>query len=167
MLLRHVTFAKYLPLAVMGALLAPLAPAASFGRVVTIGGHVSDIALDESRGVLYAAVYTASRVDVLSVADYSIGRSISVAAYPGALALSPDGRYLVVTHYANFGGTPTNGIPAPAMSSSLAYFDAYRSTDLPQNLTQAQRDYFGAHTYQRNDKGPDAPFVHTDWSRYS
>ena len=61
----------------------------------------------------------------------------------------------------------TNGIPAPAMSSSLAYFDAYRSTDLPQNLTQAQRDYFGAHTYQRNDKGPDAPFVHTDWSRYS
>ncbi|HEY2092369.1 MAG TPA: NADP-dependent phosphogluconate dehydrogenase [Thermoanaerobaculia bacterium] len=55
------------------------------------------------------------------------------------------------------------GIPVPAMSSSLAYFDAYRSTELPQNLTQAQRDYFGAHTYQRNDKGPDAPFVHTDW----
>ncbi len=56
------------------------------------------------------------------------------------------------------------GIPVPAMSSSLAYFDAYRSADLPQNLTQAQRDYFGAHTYQRNDKGPDAPFVHTDWA---
>ena len=35
---------------------------------------------------------------------------------------------------------------------------------LPQNLTQAQRDYFGAHSYQRNDKGPDAPFVHTEWS---
>jgi 6-phosphogluconate dehydrogenase len=59
----------------------------------------------------------------------------------------------------------TNGIPAPAMSSSLAYFDAYRSADLPQNLTQAQRDYFGAHTYQRNDKGADAPFVHTEWNR--
>ncbi|HEY6842877.1 MAG TPA: NADP-dependent phosphogluconate dehydrogenase, partial [Thermoanaerobaculia bacterium] len=56
-----------------------------------------------------------------------------------------------------------NGIPIPAMSASLAYFDAYRSADLPQNLTQAQRDYFGAHTYQRNDKGPNAPFVHTDW----
>jgi 6-phosphogluconate dehydrogenase len=59
----------------------------------------------------------------------------------------------------------SNGIPVPAMSSSLAYFDSYRSADLPQNLTQAQRDYFGAHTYQRNDKGPDAPFVHTDWGR--
>jgi 6-phosphogluconate dehydrogenase len=56
------------------------------------------------------------------------------------------------------------GIAAPAMSSSLAYFDAYRSANLPQNLTQAQRDYFGSHTYQRNDKGPDAPFVHTDWA---
>ena len=55
------------------------------------------------------------------------------------------------------------GIPAPSMSSSLAYFDAYRSPELPQNLTQAQRDYFGSHTYQRNDKGPNAPFIHTDW----
>jgi 6-phosphogluconate dehydrogenase len=56
-----------------------------------------------------------------------------------------------------------NGFAVPAMSASLAYFDAYRTADLPQNLTQAQRDYFGAHTYQRNDKGADAPFVHTDW----
>lgn len=56
-----------------------------------------------------------------------------------------------------------SGIPMPSMSSSLAYFDAYRSADLPQNLTQAQRDYFGSHTYQRNDKGPNAPFIHTDW----
>ena len=58
----------------------------------------------------------------------------------------------------------SNGIAVPAMSASLAYFDAYRTADLPQNLTQAQRDYFGAHTYQRNDKGKDAPFVHTEWS---
>ncbi len=42
------------------------------------------------------------------------------------------------------------------MSSSLAYFDTYRTAELPQNLTQAQRDDFGAHTYQRNDEGPDA-----------
>ena len=60
-------------------------------------------------------------------------------------------------------GAQAAGIPVPAMSGSLSYFDAYRSTELPQNLTQAQRDYFGSHTYQRNDKGPDAPFVHTDW----
>ena len=44
------------------------------------------------------------------------------------------------------------GIPVLAMSASLAYFDAYRSERLPANLTQAQRDYFGAHTYRRVDK---------------
>ena len=59
----------------------------------------------------------------------------------------------------------TAGIPIPAMSSSLAYFDAYRSAELPQNLTQAQRDLFGSHTYQRKDKGTDAPFVHTEWTK--
>ena len=56
------------------------------------------------------------------------------------------------------------GIPAPATSAALAYFDGYRSARLPQNLTQAQRDFFGAHTYQRVDR-PDAGFVHTDWPR--
>ncbi|HEX2060863.1 MAG TPA: NADP-dependent phosphogluconate dehydrogenase [Thermoanaerobaculia bacterium] len=55
------------------------------------------------------------------------------------------------------------GIPVPAFSASLAYFDSYRTASLPQNLTQAQRDFFGAHTYQRNDRGDDAPFVHTEW----
>lgn len=56
------------------------------------------------------------------------------------------------------------GIPVPAMSVALAYFDSYRSARLPQNLTQAQRDFFGAHTYQRVDR-PDAGFVHTDWQQ--
>jgi 6-phosphogluconate dehydrogenase len=56
------------------------------------------------------------------------------------------------------------GIPVPAMSASLAYFDSYRSAVLPQNLTQAQRDFFGAHTYQRTDR-PEAGSVHTDWRR--
>ncbi|MCB9558938.1 MAG: NADP-dependent phosphogluconate dehydrogenase [Kofleriaceae bacterium] len=55
-----------------------------------------------------------------------------------------------------------HGIPVPAMASSLAYFDSYRTASLPQNLTQAQRDAFGAHTYQRND-APEEGFVHTDW----
>jgi 6-phosphogluconate dehydrogenase len=53
-----------------------------------------------------------------------------------------------------------NGIPVPAFSSSLAYYDAYRSARLPANLTQAQRDYFGAHTYRRLDK---AGSFHTQW----
>ncbi|MGZ5440748.1 MAG: NADP-dependent phosphogluconate dehydrogenase [Thermoanaerobaculia bacterium] len=57
----------------------------------------------------------------------------------------------------------THGIAVPAFSASLAYFDSYRTASLPQNLTQAQRDFFGAHTYQRNDKGEDAPFVHSPW----
>ncbi len=52
------------------------------------------------------------------------------------------------------------GIPVLALSSSLAYYDAYRSERLPANLTQAQRDYFGAHTYRRADK---AGVFHTDW----
>lgn len=54
------------------------------------------------------------------------------------------------------------GLPAPAFSSSLAYFDSYRLDRLPANLLQAQRDYFGAHTYQRTDK--DGTF-HTEWTK--
>ena len=53
-----------------------------------------------------------------------------------------------------------NGIPALAFSSALAYFDAYRSARLPANLTQAQRDYFGAHTYRRVDR---EGLFHTQW----
>src|SRR5690242_21773699 len=78
--------------------------AATFGRVVSIGGHASDIALDEGRGVLYIANYTSGRIDVMSTADNTISRSITVPSYPGAVALSPDGRYLVVTHYASSSG---------------------------------------------------------------
>ncbi len=54
------------------------------------------------------------------------------------------------------------GIPVPGMAASLAYYDAYRSADLPQNLTQAQRDAFGSHTYQRKDD-PAGDFVHSEW----
>ena len=54
------------------------------------------------------------------------------------------------------------GIPTPAMSSSLAYLDGYRSARLPANLIQALRDYFGAHTYERVDK-PRGQFFHTKW----
>lgn len=56
-----------------------------------------------------------------------------------------------------------NGIPAPAMSSALSYFDGYRSERLPANLLQAQRDFFGAHTYERVDK-PRGEFFHTNWT---
>jgi 6-phosphogluconate dehydrogenase len=56
-----------------------------------------------------------------------------------------------------------NGIPIPAFSTALAYFDGYRSDRLPANLLQAQRDYFGAHTYERIDK-PRGEFFHTNWT---
>src|SRR5689334_544813 len=77
-----------------------------FGTVVPIGGHASDIALDEGRGVLYIANYTANRVEVMNTSDRSIGTSINVP-FPGSLALSRDGKYLVVATYANF--QPTVG----------------------------------------------------------
>ena len=56
-----------------------------------------------------------------------------------------------------------NGIPVPAFSTALSYFDGYRSERLPANLLQAQRDYFGAHTYERIDK-PRGEFFHTNWT---
>jgi 6-phosphogluconate dehydrogenase len=55
------------------------------------------------------------------------------------------------------------GIPVPAMSSALAFFDGYRHERLPANLLQAQRDYFGAHTYERVDR-PRGDFFHTNWT---
>jgi 6-phosphogluconate dehydrogenase len=55
-----------------------------------------------------------------------------------------------------------HGIPVPCFSSALAYFDSYRTANLPQNLLQAQRDFFGAHTYERTDK-PRGRFFHIDW----
>jgi 6-phosphogluconate dehydrogenase len=57
----------------------------------------------------------------------------------------------------------TNGIPVPALTSALCYFDGLRSERLPANLLQAQRDYFGAHTYERIDK-PRGEFFHTNWT---
>ena len=54
------------------------------------------------------------------------------------------------------------GIAVPGFSSALAYFDSYRSANLPANLLQAQRDYFGAHTFERTDK-PAGQFFHYDW----
>lgn len=57
----------------------------------------------------------------------------------------------------------TAGVPVPAYSSALGFFDSYRSERLPANLTQAQRDLFGAHTYERTDH-PRGEFFHTNWS---
>ena len=57
----------------------------------------------------------------------------------------------------------SRGIPVPAMSTALTYFDSYRSARLPANLLQAQRDYFGAHTFERVDQ-PRGQFFHHKWT---
>ncbi len=61
------------------------------------------------------------------------------------------------------GTAVTSGIPVPALSSALAFYDGYRRERLPANLLQAQRDYFGAHTYERVDR-PRGEFFHTNWT---
>src|SRR5258706_7620583 len=100
----------------LGLLLAPglLAPvyAGTFGQVVSIGGQASDIALDEPRGVLYIANFTANRIEVLDTSDLSISRSINVNPQPGSIALSPNGAYLVIGHYGNnvFPVPPNNAV---------------------------------------------------------
>jgi 6-phosphogluconate dehydrogenase len=76
------------------------------------------------------------------------------AAFRDALAERQDGWRHVVQAAVGL------GIPVPAMSASLAYYDAYRSERLPANLTQAQRDFFGAHTYRRLDR---EGVFHTEW----
>lgn len=85
---------------------------ATFGDVVAIGGQAADIALDEGRGVLYVANFTAARIDVLALADRTVRSSIHVSPGPSSLALSPGGRYLVATHFGNVAppGSSSNGL---------------------------------------------------------
>jgi uncharacterized protein (TIGR03437 family) len=87
---------------VIGAvLMSTAAVGGTFGRVVAIGGEASDLALDESRGVLYIANFTANRIDVMSLATNNVQTSINVAANPSSISLSPDKRWLLVAHYGN------------------------------------------------------------------
>jgi uncharacterized protein (TIGR03437 family) len=75
------------------------ASAAVFGSVTVIGGTAADIALDESRGLLYIADFGANRIDVMSTADNTIQSQMNVDPQPGALAISKDAQFLIVTHY--------------------------------------------------------------------
>ncbi len=83
------------------------------------------------------------------------------------LLVAPFFREAVATRQANWRKVVSTavqlGIPTPAMSASLAYFDGYRSARVSANLIQAQRDYFGAHTYERLDK-PGGEVFHTNWT---
>jgi uncharacterized protein (TIGR03437 family) len=79
----------------------PPCAGATFGTRVAVGGEASDIALDQSRGLLYIANFTANRIDVMSTTTNTITTSINVDPQPGALALSPDAQYLLVAHFGN------------------------------------------------------------------
>jgi 6-phosphogluconate dehydrogenase len=82
------------------------------------------------------------------------------------LLLDPDFNEWIAKSQTNWRRTVaaavTAGVPVPAMSASLAYYDTYRTAELPANLTQAQRDFFGSHTYERADK-PGQGAIHTEW----
>lgn len=93
---------------------------ATFGSVVVIGGHASDLALDERRGQLYIANFAGRRIDVMSTADNTLRTPISMTTVgeSGSLALSPDNRYLLVTNYANCTPAGTAGGPCSFLTSS-------------------------------------------------
>jgi len=82
-------------------LLTPLVSAApaTFGNILPVRGHVADIALDQTRNLLYAANFTANRIEVLSLTGQVLQSPIAVAPQPSAVAVSPDGQFLVVGHY--------------------------------------------------------------------
>jgi DNA-binding beta-propeller fold protein YncE len=89
-------------LAAPALLLTTLCYGQYFGRVVALGGHTSDLALDEARGVAYVANFTANRIDVVSLSTQKVTKSMNVASQPSAISLSPSGRHLVTAHYGNF-----------------------------------------------------------------
>src|SRR5580704_6317220 len=90
--------------------------AATFGTVVPIGGEGADLALDEARGFLYVADFTANRIEVMSLATNQIQTSINVPAQPSSLALSPDGHWLLVGQYGN-------NTPPASQQSGLTLID--------------------------------------------
>jgi 6-phosphogluconate dehydrogenase len=89
--------------------------------------------------------------------DTSLHNLLLVPYFANKVMLSQEGWRRVVA------SAVMHGIPTPALSSALAYFDGYRCARLPANLLQAQRDFFGAHNYERIDK-PRGMFFHTNWT---
>ena len=102
---------RKLLLATLGIAAASIGAAQSptFGIRVPIGGEATDLAIDQSRGVLYIDNFTGNRIDTMNLATFQLGAPIMVDPSPVAMSLSPDLRYLLVAHYDNpKTGTPTN-----------------------------------------------------------
>jgi uncharacterized protein (TIGR03437 family) len=122
---RRAPFIASLTVTLAGAVLIPISARAAtpvFGSVIAIGGTPSDIALDEARGQLYVADMGAGLIDVVSTADNTVHSSINVPPFPGALALSPDGHYLLVAQYCN------GGPASPACTNAVTSIDLTTGT---------------------------------------
>src|SRR5437588_606812 len=96
---------------------------ATVGTVIPIGGHGSDLALDESRGLLYVSNFTGNAIVVISLANNTIQRRIPVAPQPSGIGMSPDGRYLVIVHYGNWDTKDQNHTFVPDNSLTVLDLD--------------------------------------------
>jgi 6-phosphogluconate dehydrogenase len=128
------------------------AAAKAYGWQLNLGG----IALMWRGGCIIRSAFLGTIKDAFD-ADPGLENLLLAPAFSQAMKGSADAWRRVIA------AAVTAGIPTPALSSALAFFDGYRSPRLPANLTQAQRDYFGAHTYERTDH-PRGQFFHTDWT---
>jgi uncharacterized protein (TIGR03437 family) len=117
--------------------------AATFGSIVQIQGLVADIALDQGRGVVYAANFTANRIEVVSMSNLSLKSPMNVAEQPSTLALSPDGRYLVVGHY-HFPDLATLSPPNQPCDPESPAFQVLTVIDLVNSGKQTRLDAGGA-----------------------
>ncbi len=113
---RKQSFGKTWMLAATMILAAAASRAGTFGTVVSIGGEASDLALDEPRGVLYVADFTASRIDVITLSNNSLKTSINVPNQPSSISVSADDHWLIIAHYGN------NAAPA-AQSNLVSLID--------------------------------------------
>lgn len=123
------------------------------GRVYNYGLHLGDIARIWRGGCIIRARLL-DKIRLAFERDPNLSNLLLDPEFAAAVQSRQDAWRFVV------GTAVALGIPCPAMSASLAYYDAYRSARLPANLIQAQRDHFGAHTYKRIDK---EGVFHTDW----
>ncbi|HEY8185700.1 MAG TPA: NADP-dependent phosphogluconate dehydrogenase [Pyrinomonadaceae bacterium] len=121
--------------------------------------NLSEIARIWQGGCIIRAKFL-GRIKEAYLRNPSLGNLLLDAEFKSKIEQAQTGWRTVVTT------AQQQGLPVLAMSSSLGYFDMYRSANLPLNLTQAQRDFFGSHTYERVDK-PDLGFIHTEWEELS
>jgi 6-phosphogluconate dehydrogenase len=126
--------------------------AAAYGWHLNLGG----IALMWRGGCIIRSVFL-GRIKEAYDADPALSNLLLAPYFQTAMAAAEGAWRRVVAAAVQL------GVPAPALSSALAFYDGYRRQRLPANLTQAQRDYFGAHTYERIDR-PRGQFFHTNWT---